>query len=165
MDDSQLIFSGRSHPDLASRIAKSSGVRLGDIHIETFPDSEIGVQINENVRGRDAFVVQTIAKDPSLYLMELLIIVDALKRASAKSIVAVIPYFGYARQDRKDKGRVPITAKLVADLLQIAGVTRVLTMDLHSEQIQGFSTFLSTISQATPFWRECSNPRLKSLLL
>ena len=95
-------------------------------------------QIQENVRGRDVFVVQTIARDPNNYLMELLIIIDALKRASAKSIVAVIPYFGYARQDRKDKPRVPISAKLVADLLATAGATRVLTMDLHAGQIQGF---------------------------
>lgn len=96
------------------------------------------MQIQDNVRGRDVFVVQSIARDPNKYLMELLIMIDALKRASAKSIVAVIPYFGYARQDRKDKPRVPITAKLIADLLATAGATRVLTMDLHAGQIQGF---------------------------
>ncbi|QVL58183.1 MAG: ribose-phosphate pyrophosphokinase [Simkaniaceae bacterium] len=133
-----MLFSGTSHPKLSEEIAKSLGVSLGKAQIELFPDGEIGAQILENVRGRDVFVVQSIAKKPNFYLMELLILIDALKRASARSIVAVIPYFGYARQDRKDKGRVPITAKLVANLLETAGVTRVVTMDLHSEQIQGF---------------------------
>ena len=137
-ENSFLLFAGTSHPELAQQIADELGVQLGKVLIETFPDSEIGVQVLENVRGRDIFVLQTIARYPNLYLMELLILVDALKRASARSITAVIPYFGYARQDRKDKGRVPITAKLVADLLEKAGVTRGLTMDLHAEQIQGF---------------------------
>ncbi len=138
VDNPFMLFSGSSHRELAQEIAGCLGVQLGKVLIETFPDGEIGVQINENVRGRDVFVLQSVARHPNLYLMELLIIVDALKRASARSIVAVIPYFGYARQDRKDKGRVPITAKLVANLLEKAGVTRVLTMDLHAEQIQGF---------------------------
>jgi ribose-phosphate pyrophosphokinase len=103
-----------------------------------FPDGEIGVRILESVRGRDVFIVQSIARNPNFYLMELLILVDAMKRASARSIIAVIPYYGYARQDRRGKEREPITAKLVADLLQRSGITRVLTMDLHTEQIQGF---------------------------
>jgi ribose-phosphate pyrophosphokinase len=133
-----MLFAGTSHRELAQQIADSLGVQLGKVLIKTFPDGEIGVQILENVRGRDVFVLQTVARHPNLYLMELLILVDALKRASARSIVALIPYFGYARQDRKDKGGVPITAKLVADLLEKAGVTRVLTLDLHAEQIQGF---------------------------
>ncbi|MCB1107378.1 MAG: ribose-phosphate pyrophosphokinase [Chlamydiia bacterium] len=133
-----MLFSGTSHPTLSEEIAKSLGMTLGKTQIELFPDGEIGVQILENVRGREVFVVQSIAKKPNFYLMELLILIDALKRASARSIVAVIPYFGYARQDRKDKGRVPITAKLVANLLETAGVTSLVTMDLHSEQIQGF---------------------------
>ncbi|MGE5196864.1 MAG: ribose-phosphate diphosphokinase, partial [Anaerolineae bacterium] len=133
-----MLFAGTSHGDLAKQIASCLKVPLGQVLINTFPDGEIGVQILESVRGRDVFVLQSIARHPNLYLMELLILVDALKRASARSIVAVIPYFGYARQDRKDKGRVPITAKLVANLLEKAGVTRVLTMDLHAEQIQGF---------------------------
>lgn len=133
-----MLFAGSSHRELAQQIAESVGVQLGKLKIETFPDGEIGVHILENVRGRDVFVLQSIARHPNLYLMELLILVDALKRASARSIVAVIPYFGYARQDRKGKEREPITAKLVADLLERAGVTRVLTMDLHTEQIQGF---------------------------
>ncbi len=137
-ESSFLLFAGTSHSELARQVAENLGVTLGKIQIEAFPDNEIGVQILENVRGRDVFVLQTIARHPNLYLMELLIVIDALKRASARSICAVIPYFGYARQDRKDKGRVPITAKLVANLLETAGVTRVLTLDLHAEQIQGF---------------------------
>jgi ribose-phosphate pyrophosphokinase len=142
-DRSIVLFAGTSHPELARQIAKELRIRLGKIQIETFPDEEIGVQILENVRGKDVFVLQTIARHPNLYLMELLIIVDALKRASARSITAVIPFFGYARQDRKtlndsQGGRVPITAKLVANMLEKAGVSRVLTMDLHAEQIQGF---------------------------
>ncbi|MBS0648975.1 MAG: ribose-phosphate pyrophosphokinase [Verrucomicrobia bacterium] len=141
-DRSFVLFAGTSHPELATQIARELKMRLGKIQIETFPDNEIGVHLLENVRGRDVFVLQTIARHPNLYLMELLIIVDALKRASARSITAVVPYFGYARQDRKNLndqgGRVPITAKLVADMLEKAGVARVLTMDLHAEQIQGF---------------------------
>jgi len=133
-----MLFSGTSHPSLSEEIAKNLGIRLGSTQIELFPDGEIGVQILENVRGRDVFVVQSIARKPNFYLMELLILIDALKRASARNIVAVIPYYGYARQDRKDKGRVPITAKLVANLLETAGASRLVTMDLHSEQIQGF---------------------------
>lgn len=137
-DNLFLLLAGTSHPVLAHEIADRLNVQLGQVRIETFPDGEIGVHIQENVRGRDVFVLQTIARHPNLYLMELLIMVDALKRASARSIVAVLPYFGYARQDRRGMGREPITAKLVADLLERAGVTRVLTMDLHTEQIQGF---------------------------
>ncbi|EFB40795.1 hypothetical protein pah_c188o048 [Parachlamydia acanthamoebae str. Hall's coccus] len=114
------------------------GVKLGQVQLERFPDGEISVQILENVRGRDTFVIQPIALDPNNYLMELLIMIDALKRASAHSIAAVIPYYGYCRQDRKDKPRVPITAKLVANLLVDAGATRILTMDLHAGQLQGF---------------------------
>lgn len=133
-----MIFSGSSHPELAREVAKHLHVDLGKVVIETFPDGEIGVQVLENVRGKDVFVIQSPARHPNHYLMELLILVDALKRASAKSIVAVIPYYAYARQDRKEKGRVPITARLVANLLERAGVTRLLTMDLHTEQIQGF---------------------------
>jgi ribose-phosphate pyrophosphokinase len=135
---SWLLFSGSSHEELAHELANELSIKLGKRSIEMFPDGEIGVQILENVRGKDVFVLQSIARRPNHYLMELLILVDALKRASARSIVAVLPYYGYARQDRKEKSRVPITAKLVADLLEKTGVTRVLTMDLHTEQIQGF---------------------------
>jgi len=133
-----MLFAGSSHPILAENLARDLHIPLGKVLIEAFPDGEIGVQILENVRGKDVFVLQSAARHPNHYLMELLILVDALKRASARTIVAVMPYFPYARQDRKDKGRVPITAKLVANLLEKAGVTRLLTMDLHTEQIQGF---------------------------
>lgn len=132
------LFTGSSHPELAKLVARGLGIELGKVSLSTFPDHEIGVQILENVRGRDVFVLQTIARRPNHYLMEMLILIDALKRASARSITAVIPYFGYARQDRKDKGRVPITAKLVANLLHEAGATAALTMDLHAPQIEGF---------------------------
>jgi ribose-phosphate pyrophosphokinase len=132
------LFAGTSHTELAQQIADCLGISLGKARIEVFPDGEIGVQVLESVRGRDVFIVQSIARHPNFYLMELLILVDAMKRASARSIITVIPYYGYARQDRRGKEREPITAKLVADLLQRTGVTRVLTMDLHTEQIQGF---------------------------
>jgi len=132
------IFSGSSHPFFATEVATHLNTSLGNIRFEPFPDNELSLQILDNVRGRDVFVVQTIAREPNNYLMELLIIIDALKRASAKSIVAVIPYFGYARQDRKDNPRTPITAKLVANLLTTAGADRIVTMDLHAGQIQGF---------------------------
>lgn len=133
-----ILFSGTSHPELAKEIADLLGIKLGQISIDRFPDGENSIQILESVRGRDVFILQSIALDPNNYLMELLIIIDALKRASARSIAAVLPYYGYCRQDRKDKPRVPITAKLVANLLERAGTTRVLTMDLHAGQIQGF---------------------------
>ena len=138
VDQSILLFAGTSHPLLAKEIANCLGVSLGKVNLERFPDGEISLQILENVRGRDAFVFQTVALDPNNYLMELLIMIDALRRASARSIAVVMPYFGYCRQDRKDKPRVPITAKLVANLLVNAGATRILTMDLHAGQLQGF---------------------------
>ena len=122
----------------ASEICQNLEKSLGKIHLKQFPDGEIGVQILENVRGRDVFVVQTITQNPSFYLMESLIMIDALKRASAKSITAVIPYYGYCRQDRRDQGREPITARLVANLFETAGIDRLLTMDLHADQIEGF---------------------------
>lgn len=136
--ENYYIFSGSSHKTLAQEIAHYLKTSLGKIHFEPFPDNELSLQVLDNVRGRDVFLVQTIARDPNNYLMELLIMIDAFKRASAKSIIAVIPYFGYARQDRKDKPRTPITAKLVANLLTEAGADRVVTMDLHAGQIQGF---------------------------
>lgn len=133
-----LLFSGTSHPELANEVVKCLGVQLGHVHIERFPDGEISLQVRDNVRGRDVFVFQTVALDPNNYLMELLILIDALKRASARTISVVMPYYGYCRQDRKDKPRVPITAKLVANLLVNSGATRILTMDLHAGQLQGF---------------------------
>ncbi len=136
------VFAGNSNPSLANSIAlylkEEVGVGLGDIEVSRFSDGEISCHIRENVRGSDAFVIQSTCKPANDNLMELLIILDTLKRASATRITAVIPYFGYARQDRKHKPRVPISAKLVADLLEKAGANRIITMDLHANQIQGF---------------------------
>jgi ribose-phosphate pyrophosphokinase len=132
------IFSGSAHPRLAQSIARYLGVPLGQCYLSRFSDGEIWFQIKENVRGADVFVVQPTAQPVNENLMELLVMLDAFKRSSASRLTAVIPYYGYARQDRKDKPRVPITAKLVADLLTTAGTDRVLTMDLHAAQIQGF---------------------------
>lgn len=132
------IFSGNSNLELAGEICSHLKIPLGDADVGTFSDGEIMVQVNENVRGRDCFVVQSTCNPVNRNLMELLIMIDALKRASAGRITAVLPYYGYARQDRKVLPRVPITAKLVADLLTAAGANRVLTMDLHAGQIQGF---------------------------
>ncbi len=132
------IFSGTANPDLAQRMAGAIGISLGDISVTAFPDGETFVKINENIRGRDVFIVQPTCPPTNHNLMELLIIVDAARRASAARITTVLPFYGYARQDRKDQPRVPITAKLIANLLVAAGVDRVLTMDLHAQQIQGF---------------------------
>jgi ribose-phosphate pyrophosphokinase len=132
------VFSGRANPALAEKIAQCLGDPLGRITLQNFPDGEIWCRIDEDVRGRDVFVVQPTCPPVNESLMELLVILDSLKRASAARITAVLPYYGYARQDRKDIGRVPITAKLVADLLTVAGANRVLALDLHAAQIQGF---------------------------
>ncbi|MGJ8696863.1 MAG: ribose-phosphate diphosphokinase [Verrucomicrobiaceae bacterium] len=132
------LFTGTAHPELAQAIASSLGVPLADVNVTAFPDGETFVKINENIRGEDVFIIQPTCPPTNHNLMELMIMVDAAKRSSAGRINAVIPFFGYARQDRKDQPRVPITAKLVADLLSAAGVDRVVTMDLHAAQIQGF---------------------------
>ena len=132
------IFSGSANRDLAERIYKYVGVPLGQGTVKSFPDGETYVRIEENIRGHDVFIIQPTCPPTNQHLMELLIMVDAARRASADRITAVIPFFGYARQDRKDQPRVPITAKLVANLLHAAGVSRVLTMDLHAQQVQGF---------------------------
>lgn len=132
------ILAGNSSKELAQKIADYIGVPLADCEVGTFSDGEISVNMNETVRGCDVFVVQSTNSPVNENLMELLIMIDALKRASAGRITAVIPYYGYARQDRKAKARDPITAKLVADLLQAAGADRVITMDLHANQIQGY---------------------------
>jgi len=132
------IFTGNANPALAQEIADYVGVPLGQATVNSFPDGETFVKINENVRGRDVYIVQPTAPPTNQNLMELLIMIDAARRASASRISAVIPFYGYARQDRKDQPRVPITAKLVANLLVAAGTHRVLTMDLHAQQIQGF---------------------------
>jgi len=138
LDEDLIIFSGRANPQLAEKICEYLDLPLGRLKVENFPDQEIGCRVADNVRGRDVFVVQPTCPPVNDHLMELLIIIDCLKRASAARITAVIPYFGYARQDRKEAGRVPVTAKLVANLIVQAGANRVLTMDLHSPQIQGF---------------------------
>ena len=132
------IFTGSANRDLAQKICDAIGAPLGAATISSFPDGETYVKIEENIRGRDVFIIQPTSPPTNQHLMELLIMVDAARRASAYRITAVIPFFGYARQDRKDKPRVPITAKLVANLLYAAGVNRVLTMDLHAQQVQGF---------------------------
>jgi len=132
------LLTGTAHPKLAQAIADYIGVPLGNATVTSFPDGETFVKINENVRGRDVFIIQPTCPPTNQNLMELLILVDAARRASAARITAVIPFFGYARQDRKDQPRVPITAKLVANLLVASGVNRVLTMDLHAQQLQGF---------------------------
>lgn len=133
-----MVFSGRAHPELSKGIARELGLRLCDAEVSSFPDGETYVKINENIRGHDVFIIQPTCPPTNHNLMELLIMVDATRRASAGRITAVMPFFGYARQDRKDESRVPITAKLVANLITAAGVDRVLTMDLHAGQIQGF---------------------------
>ncbi|MCG3125421.1 MAG: Ribose-phosphate pyrophosphokinase [Phycisphaerae bacterium] len=132
------VFSGRSNPELSNRICQYLGIPLGRAHIDNFPDSEVSLKLGEDVRGRDTYIVQSTCAPVSERLLELLILVDCLRRASAKRVNVVLPYFGYARQDRKDEGRVPITAKLVANLITTAGADRVITLDLHAAQIQGF---------------------------
>ena len=132
------LISGTAHPELAQGIAACLGTSLTDVMVDAFPDGETSVKINENIRGQDVFIIQPTCPPTNHNLMELLILVDAARRASAERITTVIPFFGYARQDRKDQPRVPITAKLVANLISAAGVHRVLTMDLHAAQIQGF---------------------------
>lgn len=134
-----MVFTGNANPELAKKIVEHLGRPLGDVSVSQFSDGEIAVELNENVRGRDVFVVQSTCAPTNDNLMELIVMVDALRRASAGRITAVVPYFGYARQDRRVRSaRVPITAKVVADMMVGVGVDRVLTVDLHAEQIQGF---------------------------
>ena len=140
--DNKVIFTGGSNPQLATKVAENLNANLGAIKVGTFSDGEINVEITENVRGKDTFVIQSTDFPAEKNLMELILIIDALKRASVRSITAVIPYFGYSRQDRRIRSaRVPISAKVVADMLSNAGVTRIITLDIHSEQIQGFFSF------------------------
>lgn len=134
-----VIFTGNANPGMAAEIAQTLGIKIGNASVGRFSDGEVTVEINQNVRARDVFVIQSTCAPTNENLMELLIMVDALRRSSAQRISAIIPYFGYARQDRRPRSaRVPITAKVVANMLQAAGVDRVLTMDLHADQIQGF---------------------------
>jgi ribose-phosphate pyrophosphokinase len=132
------VFSGSAHPELTKEIAAFLGVQPGAARLRRFPDSEVSFQIDENIRGTDVFVVQPTSAPVDEHIMEMLVMIDAFRRSSAARITAVVPYYGYARQDRKDKPRVPISAKLVANLVSAAGTNRVLTMDLHKAQIQGF---------------------------
>ncbi|MGO9970921.1 MAG: ribose-phosphate pyrophosphokinase [Bryobacteraceae bacterium] len=138
MHDRIQIFTGTAHPALAHEICAHLGIALGNADVRQFADGEIRLQINENVRGADVFVIQPTCAPVERNLMELLLMMDALKRASAERITAVLPYYGYARQDRKDKPRVPISARLVAAVLETAGASRLLTLDLHAAQIKGF---------------------------
>lgn len=134
-----MVFSGTSNPELANKVVDRLNIPLGDASVDRFSDGEINVEINENVRGRDVFVMQSTCAPTNDHIMEMLLMVDALRRASAGRITAVVPYFGYARQDRRVRSsRVPISAKIVADMMASVGVDRMLTVDLHSEQIQGF---------------------------
>ena len=132
------VFAGSSNPGLTQRIARYLGVSLGRVRIDQFPDGELIVKLDDDVRGRDVFVIQSTCAPVNRNLVELLVFIDCLRRASSRRITAVLPYFGYARQDRKDEGRVPISAKLVANLITQAGANRILTIDLHAAQIQGF---------------------------
>jgi len=138
MPNELKLFTGNANIPLSTEIAEYLGVKLGDMTVSTFSDGEINVHINENVRGADVFIIQPTSSPVNEYLMELLIMLDAFTRASARRVTAVMPYYGYARQDRKVQPRVPITSKLVADLITAAGADRVLTIDLHAGQIQGF---------------------------
>ncbi|MBF0493690.1 MAG: ribose-phosphate pyrophosphokinase [Candidatus Omnitrophica bacterium] len=133
-----MVLTGNGHPELAKAVAGELGITLGDCYVSRFSDGETHVVINDNVRGKDIFIVQPTCNPTNDNFMELLILIDACKRASVRRVTAVLPYFGYARQDRKDRSRVPITAKLVANLLDRAGADRILTVDLHAGQIQGF---------------------------
>lgn len=136
--DGLRLFGGTGNPELAAKIAESVGISLGRARVDRFPDGETLVKLEDDVRGRDCFVIQSTCPPVNENLMELLIFIDCLRRASARRITAVVPYFGYARQDRKAEGRTPITAKLVANLITEAGVDRILAMDLHADQLQGF---------------------------
>ena len=148
--DKLKVFTGRANPELAQKICSCLQLPLGRGRTELFNDGELTVKVEEDVRGRDCFVIQPTSHPVNAHLMELMIWIDCLRRASAKQITAVIPYFGYARQDRKDEGRVPITAKLVANLLQTAGADRVVSVDLHAAQVQGFFDIPVDHLHATP---------------
>lgn len=166
MNSPPLLFSGSSNLPLANEIAALLGVPLGNRNLHFFPDKEIFVEILEEVQDRDIFVLQSLFPDPNIHLMEMLIIIDALKRASARSITAIIPYYGYARQDRINKPGVAITAKLIADLLTCAGVTKVITLDLHSEQIEGFFDIpIDHLVSRSLLIKHCSNLKIEEAVV
>ncbi len=148
--DKIKLFTGRSNPLLAQKICDYLELPLGRGHTDSFPDGELIVKVDEDVRGRDCFIIQPTSHPTNAHLMELFIWIDTLKRASAGRVTAVMPYFGYARQDRKDEGRTPITAKLVANLLERAGADRVVSIDLHAAQVQGFFDIPVDHLSATP---------------
>ncbi len=165
-EEEACFFGGTSHPELARSISEHARIKLGKMHVDTFPDGEIFVRIEQSVRGRDVFVLQSPARRPNHYLMELLVIIDALRRASAGSVNVLIPYYAYSRQDRKDTGRVPITARLVANLMERAGASRILTMDLHADQIQGFFDIPTDNLAAEAEWVKVIEPLgLKNLVV
>ena len=138
----RVLFTGNSNIDLAKKVAKNLETDLGPMKVGTFSDGEINVEVNENVRGKDTFIIQSTNNPAEKNLLDVVVMVDALKRASARSITAVIPYFGYSRQDRRVRSaRVPISAKVIADMLSEVGISRIITLDIHSEQIQGFFSF------------------------
>jgi len=139
MDKNLKIFSGRSNPVLAQKIVDSLGIELGILSIKTFSDGELWIKFEENIRGRDVFIIQP-TNSPAENILELVLIIDAAVRASANTVTAVVPYFGYGRQDRKDNPRVPISSRVMVDLMTATGANRIITMDLHSTQIQGFAT-------------------------
>lgn len=154
LPDGLKVFAGRSNPQLSRKICEHIGIPMGRARAEAFPDGETIVKLDEDVRGRDCFVVQSTCQPVNENLVELLVWVDCLKRASANRITVVIPYFGYARQDRKSEGRTPITAKLVANLITAAGADRVIAMDLHAAQVQGFFDIPMDHLQAAPVFTE-----------
>ncbi|OGX27632.1 MAG: phosphoribosylpyrophosphate synthetase [Omnitrophica WOR_2 bacterium RIFCSPHIGHO2_01_FULL_49_10] len=161
-----LVFSGNANPELAKKICNYLKVPLGDAVVDRFNDGEIRIKINEDVRGRDVFIVQPTCYPGNDNIMELLIMIDAIKRSSARRITAVMPYYGYSRQDRKDRPRVPITAKLVANLITVAGANRVLTMDLHAGQIQGFFDIpLDNLFAVNTFMRYFEKMHLPNLVV
>ncbi len=167
MSESRLkVFAGNSNRALAVDICRTIGIPLGEATVTSFPDGETFVKIDENIRGHDVFIIQSTCPPTNHHLMELLIMIDAARRASAQRITAVLPFYGYARQDRKDQPRVPITAKLVANLLVSAGANRILTMDLHSQQIQGFFDIPVDHLYASPvFFEHLGKIRQESLVV
>lgn len=164
METQPLIFSGSANPELTSKICKYLKIKQGNILIKKFSDGEIWVKFLDNIRGRDVYIVQP-THPPAENLMELLIMLDAAKRASAKRVTAVLPYFGYARQDRKDQPRVSISAKLVANIITVAGADRVITMDLHAAQIQGFFDIPFDHLYASPIFTPLFKNKIKNLVV
>ncbi|MDR2100612.1 MAG: ribose-phosphate pyrophosphokinase [Campylobacteraceae bacterium] len=160
------VFAGTANLEFAKQVAKNLSLPLSDAQVHTFSDGEISVQISESVRGKDIFIIQSTCSPANNNLMELLILTDALRRSSANSITAVIPYFGYARQDRKAAPRVPITAKLIANMLQAAGINRVVTIDLHAGQIQGFFDIpVDNLYGSVVFYNYVLNKNFKNLVV